>query len=146
VVPERPADSSAITRRGLRYLSALLLFGIGAVHLQQYFGVYYRVIPVIGPLFAANFAIAVLLGLALLIPLERIPRIGRPLLILTSAGAIAFAVGVIAGLELSEFGTLFGFHENGYRFAITLSLALEAAVVLLLSAFLALEAKATSRR
>ena len=63
---------SATSIRVARYLGALLLIAAGAVHLQQYFGVYYRVIPVIGPLFVANFAIGLALGLALLAPIERL--------------------------------------------------------------------------
>lgn len=140
--PSTPGTGT--TRRGLRYLSALLLFAVGAVHLQQYFAVYYRVIPVIGVLFVTNFAVAVLLGLALLAPLERIPRLGRPLLTLAALGGIGFAAGTIIGLALSETGTLFGFHEHGYRLAITLSLALEAATIILLAVFLTLQAKAAT--
>lgn len=141
--PDRtPTTRTVAARRGLRYLSAVLLFAIGALHLEQYFSDYYQVIPIIGPLFAANFAVAVVLGLALLAPLERIPRLGRPLLVLAALGGIGFAAAVIIGLELSETGTLFGFHEDGYRLAITLSIIFEAAVIVLVIAFLALEIKA----
>lgn len=132
------------SRRALRYLSALLLFGVGAIHLQQYFGVYYRVIPVIGDLFAANFAIAVVLGVALLPPIERIPRFGRPVPALVALAGIGFAAGTIIGLGISESGTLFGFHENGYRLAITVSIALEAAAMVTLGAFLFLQARTTT--
>ncbi len=136
---------TAAASRSLRYLGALLLFAVGALHLDQYFSDYYQVIPVIGPLFAANFAVAVLLGLALLAPLERIPRVGHPLLVLAALGGIGFAAGVIIGLELSETGTLFGFHEDGYRLAIVLSLIFEAAAIVVLTAFVILEAKAGRR-
>jgi hypothetical protein len=136
---------SAIARFGLRYLAVLLLTGIGAIHLQQYFAVYYRVIPVIGPLFAANFALAVVLAAALAAPLGRLPRHGRDLLALTALGGACFAAGVIIGVEISEFGTLFGFHEHGYRLAISLSLAFEAATLLTLVIFLILEIRGHSR-
>jgi len=136
------ATGAVAASRSLRYLSAVLLFAIGALHLEQYFSDHYQPVPVIGALFAANFAIAVLLGLALLAPLELIPRLWRPLLNLAALGGIGFAAGVIIGLELSETGTLFGFHEDRYRLAITLSIVFEAAVIVFLAAFLALEAKA----
>lgn len=135
--PGSPA-AAAGARRGLRYLGALLLFGIGAVHLQQYLVVDYRVIPVIGSLFAANFVGAGLLGVALLAPLERVPRVGRLLARLVALGGIGLAAGTLIGLLLSEAGTLFGFHEQGYRLAIKLSLVLEAAAIVVLALFLVL--------
>lgn len=126
-------NPSTTSLRAARYLGALLLIAIGAVHLQQYFGVYYQVIPVIGPLFAANFAIGLVLGLALLAPIERLGGWAPPL---AAAGGIAFAAGTIIGLEISEFGTLFGFHEHGNRLAIILSIAFEGAAIILLGAYL----------
>lgn len=144
--PPRRSSGAAATGHVLRYPAALALFGVGATHLQQYFAVYYRVIPVIGDLFAATFAVAVVLGLALLVPLERIGRFGRPLLALVALGGIGFAAGTIIGLGLSEAGTLFGFHEHGYRLAIILSIALEAVTVILLAAFLAVQVKAGTLR
>lgn len=126
-------NPSAISLRAARYLGALLLIAAGAVHLQQYFGAYYRVIPVIGPLFVANFVIGLALGLALLAPIE---RLGRWAAALAAAGGVAFAAGTIIGLEISEAGTLFGFHEHGYRLAIVLSIAFEGAAIVLLSAYL----------
>jgi hypothetical protein len=136
VVTDRTAGGSLQT--GARYLGALLLIATGVVHLQQYFAVYYRVIPVIGPLFAANFAIGLLLGLLLLAPLGRAGRAGRALQLLAALGGIAFAAGTIIGLEISETGTLFGFHEHGYRAAIVISIAVEAAAIVTLAAFLLL--------
>jgi hypothetical protein len=144
--PERASTtSSVIARSGLRYLAVLLLLGIGAIHLQQYFAVYYRVIPVIGPLFAASFALAVVLAAALAAPLERIPSIGRGLVVLTALGGACFAAGVIIGLEISEFASLFGFHEHGYRPAISLSLAFEAASLVALVLFMILQIRARAR-
>lgn len=129
MAPDRtPAAQAA------RYLAAVLLIAAGAVHLQQYFAVNYRVIPVIGPLFLANFAIAVLLGLALLAPIEGLGRWLRPL---AAAGGIVFAAGTIIALQISESGTLFGFHEHGYRTAIVLSIAFQGAAIILLASYLA---------
>lgn len=125
--------------RAARYLAAVLLIAAGAVHLQQYFAVYFRVIPVIGPLFLANFVIAVLLGLALLALLAPIERLGRWLPPLAAAGGILFAAGTIIALQISESGTLFGFHEHGYRTAIVLTLAFQGAAIVLLASYLTAE-------
>jgi hypothetical protein len=125
-----------ITRVGLRSLAVLLLLAAGATHLYEYLADYYRVIPVIGDLFAAGFALAVVLAAAVAAPLELVPRLGRPLHILAVLGGIGFPAGLIIGLELSEFGTLFGFHEHGYWFAVSLSLAFEAATILTLAGYL----------
>ncbi|MFB4300264.1 hypothetical protein [Actinomadura sp. NTSP31] len=131
----------------LRGLAALLLFGVGAVHLYEYFADYYRVVPIIGDLFAANFASAVVLGLALIAPLgslplvRSLPLLGRAPHALVALGGIVFLLGTIIGLILSEQGTLFGFHEYGYRATVWLALALEAAAAVVLAAYLALEAR-----
>jgi hypothetical protein len=124
-----------------RILAAAFVIASGVVHLQQYYGVYYRVIPTIGPLFLADFVAAVIIGLALLAPLD---RLSRPLGTLASIGGIMFAAGAIIGLEISESGTLFGFHEHGYRLAVVLTLIFEGAAVVLLLANLA--ARAGQRR
>ena len=106
-----------------RYVGALSLIATGVVHLQQYYGVYYRVIPVIGPLFLVNFVLGVVLGVILLAPLQhRSPEAHR----LAAIGGIVFSAATLIGLAISENGTLFGFHEHGYRPAIVLSIAFEA--------------------
>lgn len=116
-----------------RYVGALSLIATGVVHLQQYYAVYYRVIPTIGPLFLVNFVLGVALGLALLAPLQhRAPELHR----IAAIGGIAFAVGTFIGLAISENGTLFGFHEHGYRPAIVISIAVEALAVVSLAAYL----------
>ncbi|MBO2455997.1 hypothetical protein [Actinomadura violacea] len=131
----------------LRGLAALLLFGVGAVHLYEYFADYYRVIPIIGDLFAANFASAVVLGLSLLAPLGSMPIVGSLPIVgraphaLVALGGIVFLLGTIIGLLISEQASLFGFHEYGYRTTVWLALALEAAAVVVLAAYLAAEAR-----
>src|SRR5262245_12314333 len=115
-----PNHSGAVTVA--RYVGAVALIATGAVHLQQYYAVFYRVIPTIGPLFLVNFLVGVALGLALLAPLDhRAPEVHR----LAAIGGIVFAAATIIGLALSESGTLFGFHEHGYRPAIVVSLVVE---------------------
>jgi hypothetical protein len=47
-----------------------------------------------------------------------------------------FAAATIIGLAISENGTLFGFHEHGYRPAIVISLAVEAVAIVSLAAYL----------
>jgi hypothetical protein len=116
-----------------RYVGALSLLAAGAVHLQQYYAVYYRVIPTIGPLFVANFVIAVVLGVVLLVPVgRRMPQLHD----LAAIGGILFAAGTIIALEISESRTLFGFHEHGYRAAIVVSIVVEAAAIVSLAAYL----------
>jgi hypothetical protein len=117
-----------------RVLAAAFIVGSGVVHLQQYYGVHYHVIPVIGPLFLADFVLTLVIGLALLIPVE---RRSRGLALVIKVGAILFSAGAIIGLAISESGTLFGFHEHGYRLAIVLSIVFEAAAIVTLLASLA---------
>ena len=124
-------DSGALTVA--RYVGGLALIATGAVHLQQYYAVYFRVVPTIGPLFLVNFLVGVGLGLVLLAPLDhRAPEVHR----LAAIGGIVFAAATLIGLAMSENGTVFGFHEHGYRTAIVLSIAFEAAAIVSLAAYL----------
>ena len=108
--------------RVARYLGAAALVGVGVDHIWQFYVDSYSVIPTIGTLFALNFASALVVALGLVVPLQRLsPRWGRTLL---------------AGLEGRETTRLFGFMESGYRGAIVLSIALDAAALILLSTFL----------
>ncbi len=43
MAPDQARSGNVAVRRGLRYLSVVLLFAIGAVHLDQYFVAYYKV-------------------------------------------------------------------------------------------------------
>ena len=126
---EVPAERGRGT--ALRLLGATAVLVVGGVHLEQYFGVHFRVVPVIGPLFLLNFIGSVLIGVGLFLPLHRL----HPLLAL---GGIAVGVVSIVFLELSEHGGIFGFQDYGYRTAIVVALAAEAAAAVLLSAYLVL--------
>ena len=120
-----------------RYLGATALVGVGGAHIWQYSVDSYSVIPTIGTLFALNFASALVVALGLVAPLQRLShRWGRVLLALLAASGAAIALGSLAGLEVSETTGLFGFMESGYRAAIVLSIALDAATVVFLTAFL----------
>ena len=123
---------------GLRVLGALSLLAVGAVHLQQFLGLYSE-IPTIGVLFVLNFAGATVIGLTLLLPVERLlGRWGRPALLLSALGGIALAATAFVFLLISERTPLFGFMEPGYDpAAILASRVAEAATVLFLGGFLA---------
>lgn len=114
----------------LRLLGALAVLTVGGVHLEQYFGVHFNVVPVIGPLFVLNFAGAVLIGLGLLVPLG---RLHVPL----ALGGIGLAATSFVFFFISERQPLFGFQDYGYRPAIIVALAAEAAAVVLLAGYLA---------
>jgi hypothetical protein len=114
----------------LRILGAAALLVVGAVHLEQYFGVHFRVVPVIGPLFLLNFIGSVLIAAGLFLPLRRLHG-------LLALGGIGVGVVSIVFLELSEHGGIFGFQDYGYRTAIVVALAAEAAAAVLFAAYLA---------
>src|SRR6476646_5386812 len=123
----------------MRYVGALALIAVGVDHIQQYYVDYYRAVPTIGTLFLLNFISALLVGLALLVPVRRIAcRYANRLVTLFAVSGIAIAAGTLGGLLISENGGLFGFMEVGYRGAIVLSIVFDATTVLLLTTFLAL--------
>jgi hypothetical protein len=121
-----------------RYVGALALLAMAAIHLQQYAASDYSQIPTIGTLFLLNFAGGVAVALALISPLERLAngRGARLLAALALVGATMAAVS-IAFLLISEHTTLFGFRETGYRPAIVLALIAEAVAVVCLGGFAA---------
>ena len=121
-----------------RYLGAFALLGVGIDHLEQYYADFYSAIPTIGTLFVLNFATAAVVGLGLLVPVERFAgRRSQAVLALFALGGIGVAAGSLAGLLVSENGGLFGFMEQGYREAIVISIVLEAATIALLALFVA---------
>ena len=120
-----------------RVLGALSLLTVGAVHLQQYFDLY-SAIPTIGTLFALNFVGATIIGLCLLVPVERLlGRLGGAVVALLTVGGIAQAATAFVFLMISEHTPLFGFMEPGYNPAAILTARIaEATTVVLLGAFL----------
>jgi hypothetical protein len=120
--------------RAMRYLGALALLGVGAVHLQQYIGADYQAIPTIGTLFLLNAIGSGVVGIALLLPLERPlgSRRADTAVGLLALAAVGIAVGSLIALFISEAGGLFGFTETGYRTAIVLAIVTEGLVCLLL--------------
>jgi hypothetical protein len=117
-----------------RGLGTLAVLAVGAIHLQRYYGPY-AAISTIGTLFVVNFVAAMVIGVALLLPLEHLAgrRAGAAVALVT-AGGIALAGGSFVLLLISERRPLFGFQEPGYDpTAIDLARATEIAAVVLLS-------------
>ena len=117
-----------------RGLGAVAVLAVGAIHLDQYYGPY-AAIPTIGTLFVVNFVAAMVIGAALLLPLEHLTgRWAGAAVALVTAGGIALAGGSFVLLLISERRPLFGFQEPGYDpTAIDLARASEIAAVVLLS-------------
>jgi hypothetical protein len=141
---ERPAPDEAIldgpneqpsgrAPAMLRMLGAIAVLVVGAVHLEQYIADHFNVVPIIGPLFALNFAGATLIGLGLLVPAARL----RVVHLLLALGGIGLAATSFVFLFVSEHQPLFGFQDYGYRTEIVVALAAEAAAVVMLAAYLA---------
>ena len=124
-----------MTMRAARFLGALAILGVGAVHLQQYIGNGYSTVPTIGTLFLLNAISAGVVGFALLLPLGRIVgrhRVDGAVGALALAG-VGIAVGSLVALFISESGTLFGFAEHDYRTVIVIAIAVEALATVLLT-------------
>jgi hypothetical protein len=140
-LPTLATDGSSATV--LRLTGGLAVLVVGAVHIQQYFVDYYRVVPIIGRLFVVNFISAMLIGILLLLPVERLadrlrPGSGRVAAALAALGGIALAAPSAVFLFVSEGTRLFGFRESGYRLPIYVALSAEAVAVLSLGGYLIL--------
>jgi len=131
------AETSSRASASLRTLGAVAVLVVGTVHLDEYLADHFNVVPVIGPLFALNFAGATLIGLGLLVPAARL----RLLHLLLALGGIGLAVTSFAFLFISEHQPLFGFQDYGYRMEIVVALAAEAVAVVALVAYLATRAR-----
>jgi hypothetical protein len=135
----RPSrDRRTTVATAARYLGALALLGVGIDHIEQYAVDHYDAIPTIGTLFLLNFVSAVVVAAVLVAPVGRVARRhARAVLALAALSGVGIAAGSLAGLFVSEGTGLFGFMEQGYRSAIVVSIALEAAAIVLLGLFLA---------
>jgi hypothetical protein len=121
-----------------RYLGAISLLMVAAIHAQQYYDAYFSAVPTIGRLFMVNIVGASVAGLLLLAPLELLGRrLADAILVLAALAGIGVAAGAFTALIVSEYTPLFGFMESGYRLAIELSLLFEGLATLLLAAFIA---------
>ena len=148
--PTFPADGGAMRalplqrnqRRELtgeiaRYLGAVSILLVGAVHAQQYYEAYFSVVPTIGTLFLLSFIGAGVVGAVLLAPVRRLgERLGDLILSLAALGAIGIALGTLVSLLISEYMPLFGFMESGYRLAIVLTFVFDGLTTAFLGFFL----------
>jgi hypothetical protein len=131
-----------MTLRMLRWLGAIAILAIGAVHLQEYLAGY-RSVPTIGTLFMLNAISSAIVGVGLLAPLGRMLESRRAELaggLLAGAG-LAIAVGSLVALFVSETTALFGFTEAGYSTAIVLAIIAEVLAVVLLAPVAAVSLK-----
>jgi len=142
LLPPRPGRRSYAAGEIARYLGALSILLVGAVHAQQYYGAYFSVVPTIGTLFLLSFVGAGVVGIVLLAPVRRLRRNAADLiLVLAALGAIGIAVGSLASLLWSEYMPLFGFMESGYRLAIVLALLFDALTTVFLGLFVLIVAR-----
>jgi hypothetical protein len=131
--PRARAAAAGSLATAARVLGAVALLAMGAIHLQQYLDLY-SAIPTIGTLFVLNFVGATVIGLGLLVPLER--RLGDAVLALLLVAGIGQAATAFVFLAISERTPLFGFKEPGYDpTAILASRVAEVAAVLLLAGY-----------
>jgi hypothetical protein len=125
-----------------RYLGAVSILLVGAVHAQQYYAAYFSVVPTIGTLFLLSFVGSGAVGTVLLAPVRRLGRnAGDLVLVLAALGAIGIAAGSLASLLWSEYMPLFGFMESGYRLAIVLALLFDALTTVFLGLFVLIVAR-----
>jgi len=124
-----------MTLRIMRRLGAITLLVVGAVHLQQYIGNDYSVLPTIGPLFLLNAIGAGIVAICLLAPIERILGDRQADLVtgLLATAALAIAIGSLVALFIAESQPLFGFMEDGYDTPILIAIVSEALTTILLA-------------
>src|SRR5690349_20263581 len=142
LLPPRPGRRGYAAGEVARYLGALSILLVGAVHAQQYYGAYFSVVPTIGTLFLLSFVGSGVVGTVLFAPVRRLGRnAGDLILVLAAVGAIGIAVGTLARLLWSEYMPLFGFMGSGYRLAIVLALLFDALTTVFLGLFVLIVAR-----
>ena len=131
-----------------RRLGAVAILVTGAVHLQQYLVQGFRGIPTIELLFLLNVIGSGIVGLCLLVPLDRklSSRWTDSAVALLATVGLTIAIGSLVALFVSENGTLFGLHTARYSTAAVLAIVAEAAAVLLLTPVLAAATARAFRR
>jgi hypothetical protein len=123
-----------MTLKVMRWLGAVAVLGVGAVHLQQYLGGYHA-IPTIGPLFLINAIGSGVLALGLLLPIERWLEGRRSEIAvgLLALGGVTIGLGSLIALYIAETSTLFGFSEGTFETVMWFAVVSEAAAVALLA-------------
>jgi CBS domain containing-hemolysin-like protein len=140
-LPARPKLRGYVAGEIARYLGAVSILLVGAVHAQQYYDAYFSVVPTIGTLFLLSFVGAGVMGVVLFAPVRRLGRRrGDLILALAALGAIGIAVGTFLSLLVSEYTPLFGFMESGYRLAVVLTLVFDGLSTAFLGFFLVITA------
>ena len=136
----------AIAGEAARYLGAISILLVGAVHAQQYYDAYFSYVPTIGTLFLLSFAGAAVVGATLLAPVRLLGRrLGDLILTLAALGAIGIAMGTLVSLMVSEYTPLFGFMESGYRLAVVLTLVFDSVTTVSLGLFVVIVVRARLR-
>ena len=131
-----------VTGEVARYLGALSILLVGAIHAQQYYDAYFSFVPTIGTLFLLSFIGSAVVGVTLIAPVRRLGRdIGDLILVLAALGAIGIAFGSHVSLLISEYRPLFGFMESGYRLAIVLTLVSDTLSTVFLGVFVLIVAR-----
>lgn len=122
----------------LRTLGASTVIAAGAIHLHEYQGAYGDV-HTIGALFMLDFIASMVIGVALLAPLEHLfGRWSTAAATLVAVAGIGLTGGAYVMLLISEHSELFGFHEAGFSpTSITATKYVEVAAVVLLALALA---------
>jgi hypothetical protein len=137
--PGREWRRSDVVGEVTRYLGAVSILVVGAIHAEQYYEDYFYVVPTIGTLFLLSFVGAAIVGAVLLAPARLLGRrIGDLILAVAALGAIGIALGTLMSLLISEYMPLFGFMESGWRLAIILTLVFDGLTTAFLGLFLTL--------
>jgi len=132
-----PTRRLAVAGQAARYLGAVSILLVGAVHAQQYYEAYFYAVPTIGTLFLLSFIGAGVVGVTLLAPVRRLGQpLGDVILVLSALGGIGIALGTLVSLLISEYTPLFGFMESGYRLAVDLTLLFDGMTTIFLGFFL----------
>jgi hypothetical protein len=110
--------------RWLRPLGALLVVGVGAVHLQQYVS-FIDGVPTVGVLFLLNSFAAGAVCLMLASPFTLAP----------AASGIALSVGSLISIAIARYAGsgLFDYREPTWRAPIVIAVVLEVAAVVVLA-------------
>lgn len=136
---QRPDRRRDLVAQAARYLGAVSILLVGAVHAQQYYDAYFSYVPTIGTLFLLSFIGAGVVGTVLFLPVRLLGRrTGDLILSVAALGSIGIALGTLVSLLISEYRPLFGFMESGYRLAIVLTLLFDGMTTVFLGVFLAI--------
>lgn len=109
--------------RTLPVAAAVLLLAQAAIHLQQYLVDGFRAVPVIGPMFLAHAALAVVIAVAVVVRPGWIP----------AAAGIVLSVGAILFLVLAKTTGVFGFQSGPWQTVEIATILVEVATVLVLA-------------